>query len=155
MSQAMNQESPSETALRLLDETATGALGTLSADGYPTASLVAFARTAKGAPLFLISTMALHTKNLAGNPRCSLLIRDERSGDPLANARVTLIGSMTRLTDVSVIADARARFLTRHPQAATYVGFPDFNFHELKINRAHLVAGFGRIVEIPGEAFAR
>jgi putative heme iron utilization protein len=151
----MTDESPSETALRLLDETATGALGSLSADGFPVASLVAFARTASGAPLFLISTMALHTKNLTGNPRSSLLVRDERSGDPLANARVTLIGSMTRLTDANAAADARARFLARHPQAATYVNFPDFNFHELKVDRAHLVAGFGRIVEIPGSAFTR
>ncbi|HEY4344889.1 MAG TPA: pyridoxamine 5'-phosphate oxidase family protein [Parvibaculum sp.] len=151
----MSNETPNETALRLLDETATGALGSLSPDGFPMASLVAFARTKDGAPLFLISTMALHTKNLTGNPRSSLLVRDERSGDPLTLARVTLIGTMTRIAEANAAADARTRFLARHPQAATYVDFPDFNFHELKVDRAHLVAGFGRIVEIPGSAFAR
>jgi putative heme iron utilization protein len=151
----MSSESPGETALRLLDETATGALGSLSADGFPIASLVAFARTESGAPLFLISTLALHTKNLVADPRSSLLVRDKQSGDPLAGARVTLIGAMSRLTEANAMANARARFLARHPQAATYVDFPDFNFYALKIDRAHLVAGFGRIVEIPGHIFSR
>lgn len=151
----MTNDSPGETALRLLDQTPTGALASLTADGYPMASLVAFARAADGAPLFLISTMALHTKNLTGNPRASLLVREERSGDPLALARVTCIGSITRLTDAQAVIDARMRFLARHKQAATYIDFPDFHFYALKIARAHLVAGFGRIVEIPGHIFTR
>ncbi|MGB3811341.1 MAG: pyridoxamine 5'-phosphate oxidase family protein [Parvibaculum sp.] len=150
----MSESDALRTARRLLEQASTGALGTVSADGYPLTSLVAFARTEDGAPLFLISTMALHTKNLSANPRASLLLRDERGGDPLANARVTLIGTITRLTDAAAIADAKARFLARHPQAATYAGFPDFNFHRLTIERAHLIAGFGRIVEIPGGEFS-
>ena len=151
----MSNESPDETALRLLDHMPTGALASLTADGYPMASLVAFARADDGAPLFLISDLALHTKNLTGNPRASLLVREERSGDPLALARVTFIGSVARLTDAQTVIDARTRFRARHPQAATYIDFPDFHFHALKIKRAHLVAGFGRIVEIPGRIFMR
>ncbi|MCE9648301.1 MAG: pyridoxamine 5'-phosphate oxidase family protein [Parvibaculum sp.] len=143
-----------KTALHLLDEVSTGALGTLTGEGYPMASLVAYAVARDGAPLFLISSMAFHTKNLNADPRASLLIRDETSGDALARARVTLLGTVSRLAETD-IDDARTRFLARHPQAATYVGFADFSFHKLKIERAHLVAGFGRIVEIPGKAFAR
>lgn len=151
----MRDESPDETALRLLDHMPTGALASLTADGYPMASLVAFARAGDGAPLFLISDLALHTKNLTGNPRASLLVREERSGDPLALARVTFIGSVARLADAQAVIDARTRFLARHPQAATYIDFPDFHFYALRIERAHLVAGFGRIVEIPGRTFTR
>lgn len=151
----MTDESPGETALRLLDHTPTGALGSLTADGYPMASLVAFACAADGAPLFLISTMALHTKNLTANPRVSLLVREERGGDPLALARATFIGSVARLAGAQAVIDARTRFLARHPQAATYIDFPDFHFYALKVERAHLVAGFGRIVEIPGRALTR
>lgn len=150
----MSNRDAVETALRLLDETSTGALGTLTTDGYPRTSLVAFARDREGAPLFLISSMAQHTKNLAADRRASLLVCDKIAGDALSNARVTLIGAVSSLTDANAIAEARTRFLARHPQAATYVGFPDFSFRTLKIERAHLVAGFGRIVEIPGDAFS-
>lgn len=151
----MSSRDAIETALALLAETSTGALGTLTSDGYPLTSLVAFARDRDGAPLLLISSMALHTKNLAADRRASLLLRKEGGGDTLANARVTLIGTASLLTDAEAIADARTRFLARHPEAATYVGFPDFGFQTLKVERAHLVAGFGRIVEIPGAAFRR
>jgi putative heme iron utilization protein len=66
------------------------------------------------------------------------------TGDPLAGARLTLTGT--------IIADAneshRRRFLARHPAAAGYAGFRDFGFYRVVVENAHLVAGFGRIVDL-------
>ncbi len=115
---------------------------TLAGDGTPYASLVLYATLPDATPVLLLSALAEHTKNLKADPRASLLV-DGTAGlaDPLTGARVTLVG---RLEEVGA-ADAQARYLARHPSAETYVGFGDFRFYALRMARAHLVAGFGRI----------
>jgi hypothetical protein len=46
-------------------------------------------------PIFLISTMAMHTHNLLADPRSSLLVtQPDAVGDPLGASRVTLIGNV-------------------------------------------------------------
>jgi putative heme iron utilization protein len=123
-----------------------GSLATLDRDtGHPYASLVLVATEPDGAPTFLISGLALHTKNLAKDPRASLLV-DGTGGleEPLTGGRVTLIGAVRR----SDSATARARFLARHPSSEGYAGFPDFAFYTLACERAHFVGGFGRIVDL-------
>ena len=45
-------------------------------------------------------------------------------------------------------ADARRRYLARQPEAEMFAGFADFAFYEIKLKGAHLVAGFGRIVDL-------
>jgi hypothetical protein len=70
---------------------------------------------------------------------------DERKpGDPLQGARVMLLGS-ARQTDSP---DARRRYLARQPEAEMFGGFRDFAFYEVTLKVAHLVAGFGRIVDL-------
>jgi putative heme iron utilization protein len=104
-----------------------------------------------GAPLFLISRLALHTKNLANDPRASLLIdATDGLGDPLAGGRVTVLGT-ARPTDSDT---ARRRFLARHPSAEGYAGFADFSMYSLDIARAHFIGGFGRIVDLGRESLA-
>jgi putative heme iron utilization protein len=140
-------EDPAATAARLLREARMASLATLGPGGYPLVSLVAVATRASGAPLLLLSRLALHTRNLAADARASLLLRNETAAEPMADARVTLIGRMMPLAE----PDARARFLARHPDAAAYADFSDFSFHTLAIESAHLVAGFGRIVGLRGD----
>jgi len=113
--------------------------------GMPYASLVTIATMPDGAPLTLISTLAEHTKNILANPRASLLL-DETGGlgDPLEGARVSVCGTMEKVD----IPSARARFLNRHPSAARYADFDDFDFYTLKIEGAHFVGGFGRISDL-------
>jgi heme iron utilization protein len=113
--------------------------------GHPYASLVTIATDPDGTPVFLISQLALHTQNLLGDQRASLLIEGtEDTGDPLAGGRVTLIGQ----ANSGVSAVTRSRFLARHPTAASYVDFSDFAFYKLTLERAHFVAGFGRIIDL-------
>ena len=129
----------------LLREGLSGALATLMpGSGDPYCSLVNVATAADGAPLFLISTLAIHTKNLLADPRASLMIDERKEGDPLEGARIMLMGTATPTSD----AAARRRYLARHPEAEQFAGFKDFSFYRMELSRIHLVAGFGRIVDL-------
>lgn len=138
---------PQATAKKLLRTAFQGALGTLEPDGgAPHVSLVTTATFPDGAPILLLSELALHTKNIKADPRVSLMISEPvRPGDPLALARLTIAGRITRLEAAET---ARRRFLARQPEAAEYADFPDFAFYRIEPERAHLVAGFGRIVTL-------
>jgi heme oxygenase (biliverdin-IX-beta and delta-forming) len=132
-------------AKKLLREARSGALATLMAGaGDPYCSLVNVATAADGAPLLLLSKLALHTKNILADNRVSLMLDERKEGDPLEGARVMLMGT------AAADADARARtaYLRRHPEAEMFAGFADFAFYRVHIKRAHLVAGFGRIVDL-------
>jgi heme iron utilization protein len=81
------------------------------------------------------------------DPLCSLLFAEVGSGDPLLHPRVSVSGHAERTGD----DQARRRFLARHPDAALYAGFTDFAFWRVTVRSAHLVAGFGRIVDLTQE----
>jgi len=135
---------PASIARQMVRSVARAALGTLSttAAGFPYVSLANVATDHDGAPLLLLSELADHTRNLAADPRASLLFdgTGERE-DPLAGERVTLQGRLCRSDEPR----HRRRYLARHPVAAMYADFKDFAFWRLTVERAHLVAGFGRI----------
>src|SRR5690348_17276873 len=132
----------------LLREGLTGALATLMPGaGDPYCSLVNVATAWDGAPLLLISTLAIHTMNLQADLRASLMIDERKEGDPLEGARIMLMGKMTHTDDPT----ARRRYLSRHPEAEHFAGFKDFGFYRMDISRIHLVAGFGRIVDLKPE----
>lgn len=141
---------PVLAAKKLLREGRSGALATLMpGSGDPYCSLVNVATESSGAPLLLLSTLAIHTKNLLADARVSLMLDERNSfkildGDPLEGARVMLMGSCAKTDDA---AAARA-YLRRHPEAEMFAGFGDFGFYRIDIARAHLVAGFGRIVDL-------
>ena len=115
----------------------------------PYASLITLATDASGAPIFLISTLARHTRNLADDPRAAILIDGSgEAADPLQGARLTLSGRAEKVNDEAV----RRRFLARHPEAAFYADFPDFAFWRLELEGAHYIGGFGRIFDLaPGD----
>jgi heme oxygenase (biliverdin-IX-beta and delta-forming) len=136
---------PKATAKKLMREGRSGALATLMAgSGDPYCSLVNVATAVDGTPLLLISRLAIHTKNVLADPRASLMLDERREGDPLQGARVMLMGAVAK-TDSP---DARRRYLAYQPEAEMFAGFADFAFYELKLKGAHLVAGFGRIVDL-------
>jgi putative heme iron utilization protein len=133
-------------ARRLLAEAPHGALATLEpGTGHPLATRCAVALDAHGAPLLLLSSLAEHTAALAADGRCALLLGEPGAGDPLAHPRLTVLGTAARLGPGSPEhAQARARWLVRHPKAALYVDFGDFAFWRVEPARASLNAGFGR-----------
>src|ERR1700722_16255328 len=117
-----------ERARTLLHLGRVGSLSTLSRKrpGFPFGSLMPFALDGEGRPLFLISTMAMHTQNLQQDPRASLLVtQPEASGDPLGAARVTVVGNATVLAAPEV-TEARWLYLELHPNSKYWVDFDDF-----------------------------
>jgi putative heme iron utilization protein len=138
-------------ARSLLRRRRQGALATLAAgSGAPYCSLVNLASHWDGSPILLISRLALHTQNILADPRVSLMLDERAEGDPLEGARIMLSG-----TAVEVGADAvdavRERYLNAHPAAEMFAGFADFAFFVIRPQGAHLVAGFGRIVDLKPE----
>jgi putative heme iron utilization protein len=136
---------PKTASKKLLREGRSAALATLMpGTGDPYCSLVNVATAADGAPLLLISRLAVHTKNVLADPRVSLMIDERKEGDPLQGARVMLMGAATATAD----PEARRRYLERQPEAEMFAGFADFAFYRIALKGAHLVAGFGRIVDL-------
>jgi putative heme iron utilization protein len=115
--------------------------------GAPYASLVLVAADLEANPLLLLSDLAQHSRNLAFDPRLSLLL-DGTAGaaDPLAGPRLSLLGQAQAISDVR----CTARFIARHPASAAYAGFGDFRLYRVVVERGHLVAGFGHIQWLDG-----
>jgi putative heme iron utilization protein len=132
-----------------------GSLATLSRrhPGHPFASVMPYALDDEGRPLFLISTMAMHTQNLLADPRASLLVTPPGgTGDPLAAARLTLMGQGVRLSGEDAAA-ARAAYLARHETASFWVDFEDFAFWRLDILDVYYVGGFAAMDWVSAEAY--
>jgi heme iron utilization protein len=135
-------------ARSLLRRSRQGALATLMTDnGDPYCSLVNVASDADGAPILLISRLALHTRNILGDSRVSLMLDERAEGDPLEGSRIMLAGRAGEANgdDVGIL---RRRYLNAHPSAEAFVDFKDFSFFRIRPTGAHLVAGFGRIVDL-------
>ncbi len=113
------------------------------ASGHPYASLITVATLSEGTPIALLSGLARHTRNLDRNTHASLLYEHQASQreDPLAAARLTLMGTMSPTPNPF----AAQRFLARHPEAEQYAEFADFAYYSFAVEEAHFIGGFGRI----------
>src|ERR1700755_2091386 len=144
---------PSKLARSLLRRSRQGALATLMAgSGDPYCSLVNVASHADGAPILLISRLALHTRNILADNRVSLMLDERIAGDPLEGARIMLAGRAEEAAGEHA-ETLRRRYLNAHPSAEAFVEFKDFSFFRIRPTGAHLVAGFGRIVDLAPERF--
>jgi putative heme iron utilization protein len=144
---------PGRVARSLLRRSRQGALATLmSSSGAPYCSLVNLASHPDGSPVLLISRLALHTRNVLADPRVSLMLDERAPGDPLEGARIMLAGTAEEAGESDVLS-LRQRYLRVHPTAEVFVDFKDFSFFRIRPSGAHLVAGFGRIVDLAPERF--
>lgn len=133
----------------------TGTLSTLSRKhpGHPFGSVMPYALDESGRPIVLISSMAMHTQNLLADRRASLTVTQPGSlGDPLASARVTLMGDASRIGEAENTA-CRAAYLDRHPNAAYWVDFDDFSFFRLDLLDIYYVGGFAAMDWVSGESY--
>ena len=122
-----------------------GSLSTLSRKqpGFPFGSVMPYALDDHGHPIFLISTMAMHTQNLQANPHSSLLVtQPDASGDPLGASRVTLLGNVLPVPEPGV-AEARTVYLSRYENSKYWVDFEDFSFYRMVVVDVYFVGGFG------------
>jgi putative heme iron utilization protein len=143
---------PAKLAKSLLRRSRQGALATLmTGSGDPYCSLVNVASHPDGSPILLISRLAVHTRNILADNRVSLMLDERAAGDPLEGARIMLSGRAEQAgSDKDLL---QRRYLNAHPSAEAFVSFEDFSFFRIRPTGTHLVAGFGRIVDLKPEQF--
>jgi heme iron utilization protein len=134
-----------------------GSLSTLSRKqpGFPFGSVMPYSLDERGRPIFLISTMAMHTQNLQLDPRASLLVAQaDTRGDPLGGSRVTLVGNVVAISEPEV-AQARQLYLERYDSSKYWVDFEDFSFYHMHVVDVYYVGGFGVMGWVSASEYAR
>jgi putative heme iron utilization protein len=142
---AVPEPSFGERARTLMHLGHIGSLSTLSRKqpGFPFGSVMPYGLDDRGRPIFLISTMAMHTQNLQADPRASLLVtQDDAGGDPLGASRVTLVGNALPMAK-SETPEARELYLARYANSKYWVDFEDFSFYRMDAVDVYYVGGFG------------
>jgi putative heme iron utilization protein len=142
-----------EDAKRLLRSAKDGVLATLSQkhSGYPFTSLVPYAISKRGEPIFLFSSLSQHTKNVRADPRACLFAQEAAAGDPQAAGRVAILGKVVPVAEAEK-AEAKARYLAAHPQTEMYFSLGDFELFVLAMEDVHLVGGFARAAWVSASA---
>lgn len=105
-----------------------------------------------GRPVVFVSSMAMHTQNLYEDMRASLLVmQPDVTGDPLAAARLTLVGTMV---DADA-ADVRDLYVARHENSRHWQDFADFAYYRMDVAAAYFIGGFGVMGWISAEEYAK
>lgn len=139
------EPSCAERAKTLVHMSRVGSIATLSRrhPEWPFGSVMPYGLDESGQPTFLISTMAMHTQNVLGDDRASLLVTPpDAAEDPLGAGRVTLLGHVRR-TPEDKLSSVRANYLERYENASYWVDFKDFVFFEMELIDLYFVGGFG------------
>jgi len=134
-----------------------GSLSTLSRKqpGFPFGSVMPYGLDDRGRPIFLISTMAMHTHNLQADSRASLLVtHQDVGGDPLGAARVTVVGNVLAIPEAEV-PEARKLYLSRYANSKHWVDFDDFVFYRMDVVDVYYVGGFGVMGWVPAAEYER
>ncbi len=120
-----------------------GALATnsLRSPGWPYSAMLPYAVDASGRPLFLISTLAAHTKDLLADPRASLQITADLEEEIARTPRMTLMGKVEPVPAEDWPA-ARAAYFESFPEAESWAHLGDFAFYRLEPVEIHYVGGF-------------
>ena len=151
------EPSYAERARTLVHLGRTGSLSTLSQKrpGWPFGSVMPYGLDQLGRPSFLISTMAMHTQNILGDSRASLLLtHPDACRDPLGAARLTLMGKTARVPEEEV-KQVRDLYLGRYEDAKYWVDFKDFDFYRMEIVDVYYVGGFGVMGWVAADEYAR
>ncbi len=139
------EPSHAERVRTLIAQHAIGTLATISRkrEGFPFGSLMPYAVDAGGRPIFLISSMAMHTQNLKADARASLFVAQGTADeDPLGAARATLVGEVRPVAEHDV-ARVGEIYLAAHENSRHWVDFADFGFYRLEVEDLYYVGGFG------------
>nr|ACG28443.1 root border cell-specific protein [Zea mays] len=141
--------SPAEEIRTIMDRSVRGVLATHSQDyaGYPSGSMVDFACDQDGYPILAVSSLAVHSKNLSGNPKCSLLVA--KDPEDRTDTVITVYGDAVPVSDEEKDS-VRSAYLRRHPDAF-WVDFGDFSFLHIKPKAVRYVSGVATALLGSGE----
>jgi putative heme iron utilization protein len=154
---AVPEPSFAERARTLVYMAHIGSLSTLSRKqpGFPFGSVMPYGLDEHGRPIFLISTMAMHTQNLQADPRASLLVTEDNAGsDPLGASRVTLVGNVLPIPQ-SEVAEARKLYLASYANSRYWADFEDFSFYRMDLVDVYYVGGFGVMGWVSASEYVR
>lgn len=141
--------SPVEEIRTIMDRSVRGVLATHSQDyaGYPSGSMVDFACDQDGYPILAVSSLAVHSKNLSGNPKCSLLVA--KDPEDRTDTVITVYGDAVPVSDEEKDS-VRSAYLRSHPDAF-WVDFGDFSFLHIKPKAVRYVSGVATALLGSGE----
>ncbi|MGA9491492.1 MAG: DUF2470 domain-containing protein [Mycobacterium sp.] len=144
--------SAAEQARTIAASTNAATLATLTADGDPWASFVAYGLL-DGRPVLCLSNLAEHGRNVTGDPRASLsIVAASGDTDPLASSRITLAGIVFQPAPVDRDA-VRAAYVDAVPAGQIFADFSDFTLWVLDVQRVRWVGGYGRMDSATGEEY--
>ena len=143
---------PFESVIDLLHGAGVATLATHSAQmaGYPYATALPCVVDEAHCPLFCISALAEHTKNLLADGRASLSVVRAEVGNVLTAERMTLVGDAER---VDAHPELVARYLRYEPEAEQYLQL-DFMFFRFTPRRVRYIGGLGRMGWLDADAWA-
>ncbi|XP_024960946.1 uncharacterized protein LOC112501522 [Cynara cardunculus var. scolymus] len=138
-----------EEVRTILHHSIRGTLSTISQkhEGYPSGSMVDFACDAYGSPILAVSNLAVHTKDLLANPKCSLLVA--KDPEDRTDLIITLLGDAVSVSETDRDAIRKA-YLARHPDAS-WVDFDDFRFLRIQPKAVRFVSGVATALLRSGE----
>lgn len=142
---------PVEEIKTLLDNSVRAMLSTFSHKhgGYPSGSMVDFACDAYGSPILAVSSLAVHTKDLLANPKCSLLVA--KDPEDRTDLVITVHGDAVSVPEGDKEA-IRTAYLARHPDAF-WVDFGDFQFLRIEPKVVRFVSGVATALLGSGEFY--
>jgi len=126
-------------------------LSTQSTEGFPYASLIAFAATDDLQTLVLATPKATRKyANMKNNPRVSLLIdnRSNREKDFHAAKAVTVMGVSEELYIDSSVNQLAALYLEKHPYLDEFLRSPTTSFIGISVLRYYFVSRFQKVMEL-------
>ncbi|KAL4629055.1 hypothetical protein ACB092_05G281500 [Castanea dentata] len=112
-------------------------------EGYPFGSLVDFAPDSMGHPIFSFSPLAIHTRNLLVDPRCTLVVQIP-GWSGLSNARVTIFGDVYPLSE-NEQEWAHKQYIGKHQQGPSQQWGNFYYFRMQNISDIYFIGGFGTV----------
>ncbi|KAM3375185.1 putative protein isoform X1 [Capsicum galapagoense] len=112
-------------------------------EGYPFGTLVDFAPDSMGHPIFSFSPLAIHTRNLLADPRCTLVVQIP-GWSGLSNARVTIFGDVYPLPEDQQ-EWAHKQYMAKHQQGPSQQWGNFFYFRMQNISDIYFIGGFGTV----------
>ncbi|XP_045829133.1 uncharacterized protein LOC123920850 [Trifolium pratense] len=112
-------------------------------EGYPFGSLVDFAPDSMGHPIFSFSPLAIHTRNLMADPKCTLVVQIP-GWSGLSNARVTIFGDVYPLPEDQQ-EWAHKQYIAKHHQGPSQQWGNFYYFRMQNISDIYFIGGFGTV----------
>ncbi|KAB2028733.1 hypothetical protein ERO13_D05G114600v2 [Gossypium hirsutum] len=112
-------------------------------EGYPFGSLVDFVPDSMGHPIFSFSPLAIHTRNLLADPRCTLVVQIP-GWSGLSNARVTIFGDVYPLPEHQQ-EWAHKQYIAKHQQGPSQQWGNFYYFRMQNISDIYFIGGFGTV----------